>query len=90
MRIECPYCGERDQGEFTYLGDAGKIRPADPTEIYDYAYLRPNKAGRMEELWYHGGGCHAWLIVIRDTINHEIFEVGGAREAAFAAFAAVP
>jgi methylglutamate dehydrogenase subunit B len=82
MRIECPYCGERDQGEFTYLGDASKIRPADPAAIYDYVYLRPNKAGRMDELWYHGGGCHAWLCVTRDTVSHEIFEVRGVREAA--------
>ncbi|WP_040771876.1 sarcosine oxidase subunit delta, partial [Rhodopseudomonas sp. B29] len=21
MRIKCPYCGERDLSEFTYLGD---------------------------------------------------------------------
>ena len=27
MRINCPYCGERDSSEFTYLGDASPIRP---------------------------------------------------------------
>lgn len=34
MRINCPYCGERDASEFTYLGDASPVRPdatpADP------------------------------------------------------------
>lgn len=27
MRINCPYCGERDASEFTYLGDASPVRP---------------------------------------------------------------
>ena len=26
----------------------------------------------MEELWYHGGGCRAWLKVERNTLTHEI------------------
>ncbi len=85
MRIHCPYCGEREQGEFTYLGDASKIRPADPLgdagAMFDYVYLRENRAGGMNELWFHGGGCHAWLVVTRDTASHEIFEVRGARDA---------
>jgi sarcosine oxidase subunit delta len=28
MRIACPFCGERESGEFTYLGDAEPKRPA--------------------------------------------------------------
>ena len=31
MRIPCPFCGERDVHEFTYLGDATLERP-DPAE----------------------------------------------------------
>ena len=27
MRIDCPFCGERDASEFTYLGDARSVRP---------------------------------------------------------------
>ena len=29
MRISCPYCGERSNAEFTYLGDAALVRPQD-------------------------------------------------------------
>lgn len=29
MRISCPYCGERSNAEFTYLGDAAPARPRD-------------------------------------------------------------
>jgi methylglutamate dehydrogenase subunit B len=86
MRINCPYCGERDQAEFSYFGDASKTRPADPmadaATVFDYVYLRENRAGKMDEFWYHGAGCHAWLIVTRHTITHEVLQVRGAREAA--------
>ena len=27
MRIACPYCGERGNEEFIYLGDAALVRP---------------------------------------------------------------
>ena len=59
MRIPCPYCGERDIDEFTYLGDAdvraaATRRDADAAEAFhDYVYLRDNPAGAHRELWYH-------------------------------------
>ena len=87
MRISCPYCGERGNEEFTYLGDAARGRP-DPTsadatlEFVNYVYLRDNPRGLHRELWYHGAGCHSWLIVTRDTTNHEIRRVEFARDAA--------
>lgn len=37
-----------------------------------YLHLRDNPAGQVEDLWYHGGGCGAWLIVTRDTITHDV------------------
>jgi heterotetrameric sarcosine oxidase delta subunit len=78
MRIACPFCGPRENGEFSYLGDAKPMRPApDAGEdaFYDYVYLRDNVAGEMVELWYHGGGCRSWLKVRRSTTTHEIFSV---------------
>jgi sarcosine oxidase subunit delta len=87
MRINCPHCGERSLDEFSYLGDASVVRP-DPASpnaeaaFYAYAYERANVAGLMRELWYHAAGCHAWLVVTRDTRTHEIFEVKSAQEVA--------
>ena len=84
MRIKCPYCGERDLGEFAYLGAADLKRP-DPASaeaqaaFFDNAYLRDNPAGPMAELWYHTGGCRSWLRVVRDTRNHEIQSVALAK-----------
>jgi heterotetrameric sarcosine oxidase delta subunit len=79
MRIGCPHCGERDLREFSYLGDASVQRP-DPQapdalgRFTAYVYFRDNPAGPHRELWYHGV-CQAWLVVTRDTRNHEIFGV---------------
>ena len=90
MRIACPFCGERENGEFTYLGDAKPQRPAmvaieagvgapgEQEAFYDYVYLRDNVAGEMSEYWYHGGGCRSWLVVQRNTLTHEISSVRAA------------
>jgi methylglutamate dehydrogenase subunit B len=89
MRINCPFCGERGNDEFSYLGDASVVRPdpASPNaaaEFYAFAYERQNIAGPTQELWYHAAGCHAWLVVTRDTRTHEIFEVKSAQDVALA------
>ncbi|RUO98696.1 sarcosine oxidase subunit delta [Hyphomicrobium sp.] len=87
MRIKCPYCGERGNDEFSYLGDASVKRPdpsaADASDaFYAFAYERKNVAGPMQELWYHAAGCHAWLVVTRDTRTHEISDVKPAQDVA--------
>jgi heterotetrameric sarcosine oxidase delta subunit len=77
MRIPCPFCGDRDASEFAYLGDATLKRP-DPSSpdaehaFHDYVYLRDNPFGPHREFWHHVSGCRSWLIVTRDTRNHEI------------------
>jgi heterotetrameric sarcosine oxidase delta subunit len=79
MRIPCPFCGSRDSAEFSYLGDASVKRPDTAKSdagidaaMYDYVYLRENPAGAIREYWYHGAGCHSWLVVERDTSTHHI------------------
>ena len=88
MRIPCPYCGERDRREFTILGDADPVRPdgmnAGAGAMDDYVYPRRNAAGLHREFWYHGVGCHAWLVVERDTLTHAIKSVASARQVTLA------
>jgi sarcosine oxidase subunit delta len=80
MRIQCPFCGERDLSEFSYLGDAACGHP-DPitataeAEFFATVYLRDNPAGPHRELWYHAFGCRRWLQVTRNTRTHEILAV---------------
>lgn len=86
MRIDCPCCGLRDNGEFSYLGDADVERPrgmdVSLEAMTDYVYLRDNVAGLHRELWYHGMGCRSWLVVTRDTKTHRIDKVAFARDEA--------
>ena len=48
--IRCPYCGERDQSEFSNGGEAHVARPKDPEQISDrewseYVFIRANPKG---------------------------------------------
>lgn len=83
LRIQCPYCGLRDESEFTFGGQAHIVRP--PPECSDiewaqYLYVRENSKGRQEERWCHTFGCARWFNVTRDTQTHIIQPVSGADE----------
>jgi heterotetrameric sarcosine oxidase delta subunit len=75
LRIPCPWCGERDEIEFRYRGDATVERPAAAAgmEAYvAYVYARDNPHGWHLEWWLHTGGCRSLLKVLRHTLTHEI------------------
>ena len=79
MLINCPHCGIRPVEEFTFLGDEKPQRPTsiDPATMaqwVDYVYLRDNPRGNIAEHAHHSGGCRAWLVVSRNTINHEVYD----------------
>ncbi|MGA2860827.1 MAG: sarcosine oxidase subunit delta [Steroidobacteraceae bacterium] len=83
LRIRCPWCGERDETEFRYRGDASRSRPAGDAGLAAftaYAYERENRRGWHLEWWLHVGGCRQLLKVVRHTLTHEIRSVGGAEE----------
>ena len=81
IRITCPHCGPRDHDEFSYAGDAGKLRPADPEtataeDWHRYVYLRDNPRGPHLEYWHHVQGCRAYVKVLRDTATHAVLATG--------------
>jgi sarcosine oxidase subunit delta len=82
IRIPCPFCGLRDHGEFAYLGDAGRTRPAwgapagDAGPWQDYVYGRDNPRGPHLEFWQHVHGCRTILKLLRDTATHEVLAAG--------------
>ena len=77
MRINCPYCGERDAEEFSVRGEVAGPRPGegDMDAFVAYVHLRANEHGQTREYWYHANGCRRWLVLARDTRDHAILSV---------------
>jgi len=80
LRIPCPFCGEREEDEFVYGGDAKRVRPGDPTSMdsnswTDYLYNATNTKGEALEWWWHAQGCTKWFQITRNTVTHLITPV---------------
>ena len=85
LRIPCPWCGDRDETEFRYRGDASVTRPdadAGLEAFAAYVYERDNVRGWHQEWWLHAGGCRKLLRVERHTLTHEIRAAAPAEESA--------
>jgi len=83
LMLDCPWCGPRGEHEFTYVGEAGVVRPIPATKVSNaswarYLYIRRNEKGAHRELWLHGAGCGGALVVTRDTVTHAIAAVARA------------
>lgn len=77
LKIECPYCGHRDEIEFSYGGEAHIARPEEPEKLSDeqwadFLFNRTNTKGLFRERWNHSQGCRKWFNIVRDTTNHTI------------------
>jgi len=80
FRINCPWCGERDQTEFRYGGPANTNRPPQPEQASDadwadYLFYRDNPKGPHHERWVHSWGCRQWFNIVRHTLTHEILQI---------------
>lgn len=74
--IKCPWCGERDQSEFSYGGEAHISRPENSdrmsdAEWADYVFNRTNSKGVHYERWVHSHGCGQWFNAARNTATDE-------------------
>ncbi len=81
IRINCPFCGERDHSEFSYGSDASvEYPPLDgPVAAWlEAVFQRDNIDGVQFETWHHLHGCRMWIVVERDTTNHQIHSVRAA------------
>jgi sarcosine oxidase subunit delta len=77
LLIECPWCGQRAEIEFSCGGEAHIARPADPGSMSDeawadYLFMRKNTRGLHREQWNHSSGCRRWFNVERDTVTYRI------------------
>ena len=77
LLIRCPWCGEREELEFSYGGQAGIAYPSEPAALTDeqwaeWLFVRDNPKGAFAERWVHTHGCRRWFDVDRDTVTDEI------------------
>lgn len=78
LQIPCPYCGVRDEPEFSFGGPSHVTRPG--LEVSDqewtaYLFNRDNPKGIHYERWQHAYGCGRWFNVARNTATHEILAI---------------
>ncbi|MDQ0324465.1 heterotetrameric sarcosine oxidase delta subunit [Rhodopseudomonas julia] len=78
--ISCPYCGARDQSEFSYGGEAHIARPEwredmSDAEWADFVFMRSNPKGVLAERWVHSAGCRRFFNMLRNTATDEILAV---------------
>ena len=77
LRLNCPWCGDRDELEFRWGGEVPVPRPGPARQVSDrdwaeYLFIRNNTNGWVRERWLHAAGCRQWFIVVRHTRTHEI------------------
>lgn len=75
----CPFCGSRDEREFHFQGEAGKIRPDTTKEISDadwtnYLFNCENAKGVTQEVWVHTP-CQEYFIMERDSVSMDVLNV---------------
>jgi heterotetrameric sarcosine oxidase delta subunit len=74
--IPCPYCGERNSSEFSYIGETNPrptVAAGDaPGEWRRYLYEKRNPAGWTAEQWFHASGCRKILVTVRHTVSNDI------------------
>ena len=83
IRIPCPFCGVRDHSEFVYGSAASVEYPALDASAeawLEAVFERENIDGVQFETWQHLHGCRMWIVVERDTTNHQIHSVRPAHE----------
>ncbi len=75
LLIRCPWCGEREETEFRYGGQAHIATPRSDVDDASWArflFHRDNPAGPFAERWVHIHGCRRWFHIVRDTLTHDI------------------
>ncbi len=78
LRLSCPWCGTRDEIEFSFGGEAHKTRPtldAGDAEWSDYLVIKENPQGMHYVQWMLQYVCRRWFNVARDTVTHKIHAV---------------
>ncbi len=80
----CPFCGPRNETEFHFAGEAGKLRPDTTQTISDaewsnYLFSRRNTKGAAREAWIHLT-CREMFIMERNTVTMDVLDTQSLRK----------
>ena len=72
----CPFCGPRDEREFHFAGELGKVRPDTTQDISaedwaTYLHTQRNDKGHVREVWMHVP-CGELFVLERDSVTMEV------------------
>jgi len=72
----CPFCGLRDETEFSFATEAGRGRPEPAAEVSadawsSYLHFGANPKGATREVWLHAA-CGEFFVMERDTVTHMV------------------
>ncbi len=72
----CPFCGLRDEREFLFVAELGKVRPDTTKHVSDedwarYLHSIRNEKGHVQEVWMHLT-CGELFIMERDSVTMEV------------------
>ncbi|KAB7613518.1 sarcosine oxidase subunit delta [Amylibacter sp. SFDW26] len=72
----CPSCGARDEREFHFSGELGKVRPNTTGEVNEeewatYLHTQGNELGAVREVWMHMT-CAELFVMERDSVTMEV------------------
>lgn len=84
QRFPCPFCGLRDEREFSYVGDFGKVRPDTANTVSDadwaaYLFDQKNPKGKSTEIWVHTP-CQEYFKMTRDTVSMDVLDTAPLRK----------
>lgn len=84
MIFPCPFCGPRDETEFSYVGEP-KTRPEPAQRVSDaawaeYLHLNANPKGPSREIWLHLT-CMESFALTRDTATNAVLRSEALRPA---------
>ena len=72
----CPFCGPRNETEFHFAGELGKVRPDTTQEVQDrdwatYLHAQRNEKGPVREVWMHLT-CSELFVMERDSVTMDV------------------
>lgn len=73
IRLNCPHCGIRSLSEYAY-GEILDVPETVDDIALDRAFNHTNRAGIVEEVWFHLYGCRRWIRIRRDTLTDTVVD----------------